>query len=676
MNMKRFITISLLTVSNLMGWACAGLETHNHYLFSVYNSREFRQRTEQIVNDNWQAYLGTKEEYYYFDADEVLKVARKKNDALMVSYIQQLQRYLKCAEEKQQEQWDYPTKQQLAQRTQTLNTVLAYAQTKLQSRLRSQHALLLMRCNMMLGRHQDNITFYEQTGSKLIESVYRDMMKNIYAGALYKTGQDARAGQLFAEMGDWESLMTQYYKRRSAQAIRQEYLRDPNSAVLPFLLQDFVNNTQEANDYRHNSNNFGGKLFIRNIQLREALQMCQLCRQVVNEHKTKNPTMWMSAKAWIEYLIGNRRTAIFDIREAMNLGGTTHMKDNTRALHFFITASGIRAGQSLDKLVAQELSWVEAKKDNDDHYNRFIDRLVHQVLIPKYANRPTTALALMKATHCTRYDSYVDTMRIEGLLKYVSYWDKPRTSPLDRYLQPRQQLNRTALNDLIGTKYMRRCQWSQATSWLKKVPASYYSNKPYAVYAANRRYNVEPWIKRQWLREGLEYEDRKWNLTSNPKLQFAQEMQKLEGSKHLLKGQALAQRCYDLAVRYAQASTTGDCWFLLHNGKLFGTESHDNEIDMIQKARNLLAQAAKEGNAALRQRALFASCYAEFFPVNRWYTEEWDEKAVEYLRHPNKRSPQYRAFATFTDFQKNSKSPTPEYISRCDEYKQFRKHYR
>ena len=674
--MKRFIIISLLAVSSLTGWACTTLENHNYYLFSVYDSREFRQHTEQITNDNWKAYLGTKDDYFYFDADEALKVARQKNDALMVSYIQQLQRYLKCAEEKQEEQWEYPTKEQLARRTQTLTAVRAYAKTKLQSRLRSQHALLLMRCNMMLGRHKENITFYEQTGSKLIKSVYRDMMKNIYAGALYKTGQDARAGQLFAEMGDWESLMTQYYKRRSMQDIQQEYLRNPNSPVLPFLIQDFVNNTQEATDYRHNSNNYGGKLFIRNIKLKEALQMCQLCRQVVNEKKTKMPTLWMSAKAWIEYLIGNRRTAIFDIREAMNLSGTTRMKDNTRALHFFITASGIRAGQSLDNLVAQELTWAETKKAQDDHYDRFIDRLVHQVLIPKYASRPMTSLALMRATKCTRYDSYIDTMRVEGLLKYVSYWDKPRTSPLDRYLQPRQQLNRTALDDLIGTKYMRRCQWQQAVSWLKKVPASYYSNKAYAVYAANRRYTIEPWIKRQWLREGLEYEDRKWNLKANPKLLFAQEMQKLEASKKMLKGQALAQRCYDLAVRYAQASTTGDCWFLLHDGKLSGTESHVNEIDMARKARTLLAQTAKEGNSALRQRALFASCYAELYPKSRWYTEEWDDKTADYLRRPNKRSSQYQAFAAFANYQKTAKSPVPEYISRCDEYKQFRKHYR
>ena len=56
--------------------------------------------------------------------------------------------------------------------------------------------------------HQDNINFWQQTASQFIETVYKDMMKNIYAGALYKMGREAEAGQMFAEMDDYESLMT------------------------------------------------------------------------------------------------------------------------------------------------------------------------------------------------------------------------------------------------------------------------------------------------------------------------------------------------------------------------------------------------------------------------------------------------------------------------------------
>jgi hypothetical protein len=46
------------------------------------------------------------------------------------------------------------------------------------------------------------VTFWETVANQYIESVYKDMMKNIYAGALYKTGQESKAGELFAEQGD------------------------------------------------------------------------------------------------------------------------------------------------------------------------------------------------------------------------------------------------------------------------------------------------------------------------------------------------------------------------------------------------------------------------------------------------------------------------------------------
>lgn len=182
----------------------------------------------------------------------------------MVSYVQNLDKYLDCSRDVSSEVWDYPTKEQIAKRTKTLQNIRAYAQSKLKTRLRSQHALLFMRCNMLLGNHQENVNFWEQTASQYIETVYKEMMQNIYAGALYKTGQEIKAGELFAEMGDYNSLMTQYYKKRSYFAIQREYRLNPNSKVLPFLLEDFVNNAQEADDLAKSQTgdyyvNFGGK---------------------------------------------------------------------------------------------------------------------------------------------------------------------------------------------------------------------------------------------------------------------------------------------------------------------------------------------------------------------------------------------------------------------------------
>lgn len=312
--MKRFIAISLLLATTVVpAAACSWIDTNNSYLFCAYNPKQFRTYVDEVTTDNWKAYLGNHDEYFYFNADEVKEYARKKGDLLMESYVKHLEKYLDCADAKRYESWNYPTKKEQAQRRQTLLAVRTYAQGKLKSRLRSQHALLLMRCNMMLERHAENVTFWNTTGSKMIESVYRDMMRNIYAGALYKTGSVETALAIFAEQGDWESLMTIYYERRSCQAIRQEYLKNPNSPVLPFLLTDFVNNAQEAIDAQNEC--LPGKLFIRDITRTEAQQMCQLAATVVGEGKTANPVLWQSARAWIEFMFGDHRQGVADIEK-------------------------------------------------------------------------------------------------------------------------------------------------------------------------------------------------------------------------------------------------------------------------------------------------------------------------------------------------------------------------
>jgi hypothetical protein len=667
--MKRFIITNLLAAMVLPMLACAGGWTTNYYLFRIYDSQEFSDRVQKTCTDNWKAYLGkSPDDWYWFNADEVIKFAQDKNDALMVSYVQNLQKYLDCARSVSYERWEYPTKEDLAARNKTLQSVRTYALAKIKSRLRSQHALLYMRCNMLLAKHQENVTFWEETANGYIETVYKDMMKNIYAGALYKTGRLAEAGELFAEMGDYNSLMTQYYKKRSFAAIRQEYLSNPNAKVLPFLLQDFVNNSQEADDATKPYGEVGGKLFIRDISKKEALDMRDFCKQVVKEGKTEVPMMWQAAQAWIEFMFGDKRQAASDIIAAAKLNGTELMKNCTRSLMLYMTADQAKDSEAFDNYLTDELQWLEENKG----YNYVRERVLHQTLSKHYAAQPSRLLALYKTCDSYLYYEYTDTMQVEKLQKYLYYVNTPAENNLDRYLKAHAKPETYALEDLIGTKYMRICQWDNAIKWLKDIPKSFYEQKGYAVYAANRSWQVEPWLKRQYLKSNVEYSDTKWQLSSNPKLTFAQEMQKMEGEQNVLSGDALAKRCYALAVRYAQAHFRGDCWWLMRNGKSAGDVQRDGESDLAKKAVSLLQKASISKDAALRERALFALCYGELYK-EYWYKEKWNSETYKYDRIPDSKSLQYVAFKTLSDFEA-SRTPA-DYVSRCDEYKQFKKQF-
>ena len=676
--MKRFIITNLLAVITLPMLACFGGWTTNYYLFSVYEGTDFSNRIDEMTLKNWKTYLGLGEnDYFWFRSEDIIKAAQAKNDALMVSYVENLDKYLNCTriEGRKLYEWDYPTKEDIAAQRRDLQTISTYAQSKLRTRLRSQHALLYMRCNMLLGQHQQNITFWEQTASQYIETVYKDMMKNIYAGALYKTGQTDKAGELFAEMGDYASLMTLYYKKRSFAAIRQEYLKNPNAKVLPFLLQDFVNNAQEADDVTNpNAEGIGGKLFIRDLSKAEVLQMRDFCQQVVGEGKTETPALWQSAKAWLEYMFGNKQQALTDITEATTMAGTQRMKDDARVLYLYIYSALAPQNDDFNSWLTSELSWLDQKKEEDYFFQNAKDRIVHQTLNNRYTNDPAKEVALLNATGSYLYSNYIDTMKVENLEKFYFFTLRTPKTDFERYLKGHLTKQDNELEDLIGTKYMRLCQWDKAIQWLENIPTSFYENRGYAVYAANRLYNIGPWIKRQWLTSEFLYGDHKWRFSYNPKLQFTREVQKMEGELNVLSGEELKKLYYELAVRYAQASYTGDCWWLMRDGKSVMDTVRVNEVDLAAKAASYLQKAGDPKDFLLKEKVMFARCYVYMNPTP-WFDKVWNNQTLEYDIKPNRQSDQYKAFATFTAFAKQHTSELSGYVTRCDEYSLFMKDY-
>ena len=680
--MKKFIVISLLWIFAMPMMACLWWDTTNSYLFSMYEQNNFKNRVEDICNDNWKAYLGSTEEYFWFNADDAIKVARQKGDALMVSYLQNLGKYLDCVAVEQSKlyDWNYPTKEAIAAQQRDLQAIRTYALSKTKTKLRSQHALLYMRCNMMLGRNQENINFWEKTASKFIETVYKDMMKNIYAGALYKTGRTAEAGEMFAEMDDYESLMTIYYKKRSFQAIKQQYQQNPNAKVLRFLLQDFVNNAQEAEDAK-TEGALGGKLFIRDINQQESMQMQQFCQQVIREGKTEAPIMWQSAKAWLEYLAGKKQEAKKDIEAAMLLEGTQRMKDNARVLKLFITTATAKPSDSFDAYFTEELTWLQSKQQTaDGFFDSALRRLSYQAIVPHYQNKTEQQLALMIITNNTDYINRMETMPVADLEKFFYYTKTAGKTPFDQFLKRQYQINDSSYIELIGTKYMRLAKWDKAIEWLSKLPLAYFNyhhSQEYLYYSTARKYDVEPWLTRQWLDSSNAYK-RKQEWTKNIKIEFCKEMQAMESSLNLLQGKALEQRYYDLAVRYAQASLKGDCWWLLRNSKNAYDSVRVNETDFGAKAVELLQKTAMTKDQDLKLKAIFAMGWQELYNATPgaklWTSNEWNEQADDFITLYHRQSSQFLAFQSLYNLVEDSPNK-PAYITKCDEYDQFRKYY-
>ena len=164
--------------------------THNRYMFSVYRHNALTDGPAFLydIDRYWQTYTGNDGPcgigFYKWNRDEIMSTARKKNDTAMIAYLTLFNRYFKTCEAYTEDAWNYPTKQQMAQRQKSFQNVLAAAKAYRGTALRPQYVLLQMRANMMLGYNNANIALWNSTASRLAESPWRDAMRNIYARAL------------------------------------------------------------------------------------------------------------------------------------------------------------------------------------------------------------------------------------------------------------------------------------------------------------------------------------------------------------------------------------------------------------------------------------------------------------------------------------------------------------
>lgn len=320
---------------------------HNSYLFSVFNRSLMGDRFTDATEKFWQRYVGNADmpSYRWGGREEVMNKAKKLKDTEMLTYCRRLNSYLdNCVNFNA---WDYPTKQQLANRAATLNNLLQASKAYQGKRLRAQYNLMRLRALLGLRRYQEGVNFWNTTGKRMQPSVYRDMARKIYAGCLWRTGKKSQAIEVYAEQEDYQSLKYCVRGYRNLAGIQKVYAANPNSATLAYLVQDFVNNVQETmdvygarhmpfatgNETKADLDEWMKEIDAKNITTAEANRFISFSRGVVAEGKTGVPCLWQAAIGCMEHQMGLYDKAKADLAKAMSLAGTQRMKDNARAIY-------------------------------------------------------------------------------------------------------------------------------------------------------------------------------------------------------------------------------------------------------------------------------------------------------------------------------------------------------
>lgn len=710
--MKRLLVISIMALMlSVEGFACAGMGTHNYYLFSVFNREKMGQSlfTERL-DAFWKNYTnGLVDEWRWHDK-EIYAYAQQKGDKDMVAYLDELKKYLDISDQ-MQETWDYPTKEQLAERKQTLQNMIVKADAHRNGKMGVQWRLLRMRANMVLGKHQDNLTYWHNVASQLSPSVYKDMMQNIYAGALMNTGNRIEACNEFARQGDMLSMKWGMRNYRNIAGIKTIYAENPNMAVLSYLVQDFVNNAQETLD-SYTKDEKGEMIpvddeWMRMVDARVASkqdvdEFIGFAQKVLKEKKTDSPALWKAAIGELQYLYGHHDEAMKTLDEAVKMAGTQRMKDNARAIRLVASVGSKRFQKSsYQKWVVEEMRWLVTKSKEDggyyNHYREVMDRLIYTELSPRYEkmgdkNLANALLALYENDSVMwgeqdesmpdnswnpNYSGYyyyeLSELSADQLVDYYQWLKTKSKGELEAWAKQAVRMEDNYYLDLIGTRYMSEGKFDKAIDYLKNIPWSFLEGQNISYYMAHRDYSKPRWEGRQRfgkdeVTEGAHLA----TLSKNPKLDFCKDIVNMEAQLPVARQGVREDLAYKLATRYFQASVYGDCWYLTDYGwsSYIDTLSTKERL-FVDKTIEYLNISKQSTDMQMRLKSLYALAY---IPVEPWCDEDynWQTGATTYL--PLRDNHQYKALNELDHFLSIHKNiSTPNYVSKCDVLRIFRK---
>ncbi|MBP5688535.1 MAG: hypothetical protein J6X22_07845 [Muribaculaceae bacterium] len=693
--MKKFLILSLLAVATLQALACGGWIRPNYYMFSVFNRDLMKNQFYEESVQYWREYTGYESIEYSFDVldfvkyeefdksdNRIIEAARKKGDTETLNYLRQLVKYLNN-DGSDDNEWNYPTKEQLAQRKVALQEILKQAQAYKGSKYKSQYALLAMRCNMTAGNHQANINYWEKTASKLKDNVYKRWMKDIYAGALYNTGNKDKACEIYAELGDMTSIKYCMRKKRNLKGIKEEYANNPNSPTLIFLVQDFVNNYQETLDNGSDPENMR-YIEATGIYENEMNDFISFAGKVLDEKKTKSPAMWEAARGFVNYMAGRQDEAIEQLTNAQKLDGTQRMRDNARACLLLASVKSAKPTNEYFDYLLGEYKWLEQKaqydKDliaTDPHYSHVFERVTYDALVPQYYRwgMPNQATALLgmanKKDNSWEYNCQLDSLSSSDFEGFKYYLENGTSNNFEKWVASYCDIEDVKFNDMMGTKLVREGEFQAAINYLEQVPLSYISEQGISYYMERKDYNKVIWMKRQFLSFLNEVTT---TVTSNAKLHYCRDMVALDNQIASSSGEQRNELLYKKANMLYQASHKGDCWYLAHyqNGEY--SVKLSNEFDFIGTARRLLFAAEHDTESVdLKQRCIFAQAFitAENYGYCVNYFYNWETKETTYS-YDNEQYPHILAIERLLNFANNEGNPNADYMTKCDILRVFK----
>lgn len=699
--MKKSIVLSLLLfLSWSFGRACIFTPVTNYYIFKVVPDVSEERSLYDAAARRWADYcngISTEDARTamteltrlnptdFGKADNaILRAARERKDEAALAYLRSLVDFLHASSVLHADAWEYPGKAQLAAARATLHRLRNLPPTA--DKWSYEYQLLRARSAFALGDYAAVARLWE--GRPKGRYAATPVFRNLYAGALTRLGRTKEAVRIYAEQNDSESLRFLVYHRRNLSGIRAEYADDPDSPLLPYLVEDFVTNVQET--YDNASDTAALKdLDRRAVMQREQRDFIAFARKVVAEKRTHAASMWQSALAVVLYYGGEWAEADRAAESALDLPGTPLMHTNARDVRVFthLAHRGV-SDAVLDALVPDLRRWMQDGLAS--HSAHLLTRLLQHTVIPAFEKkrRPFDALLARSADfydstiidmnagapfdanaiYGTDYFDAMDALTADSLKSYYAYLHEPARHAWQQLWKPTTLGDKVFFSDFIGTHLIRECRFEEALPWLEVTAFDFIGAQRIAVYANERDYKVERWFKRQPLDEYAAEE--RYSFEENPKLLYCRDVIGLQDRFDSTADPDRRRRlAYRLATYLAQASAAGDCWYLSRYGNTaLPNTIYEGDLatprfrgDALQSlAIRYLAIAAGSTDRDLHERALVGLAW---LPADPYYVEKFgDDTFGQKIYRKNSR--QFKAYMALAAWRASGRASAT--VSHCD----------
>lgn len=534
-------------------------------------------------------------------------------------------------------------------------------------RLKDRYALQAIRAMVSAQKYQEIVDYWNDIKNTIDDGLIRNMILDYVLGAYSRVGRIDEALEYFIAKGDLNSIMYCLYEKGEIKGLigKLECINTyaPNSSRIPRILQENIEGLEPwGTNYRSYKYRKDTSL-VQEYPMHASLY--KLAKRMT-QHPSSDKAVWHYTAAFLADLDAKPQEAWSHIRKAAEYPASEFLKESIRVMKMYLDAKVSTYDSAYEARLYQDLQWLDNKiKSNIDdsirekmsrwggyemrnnisqyYWNDMLRRILLAEVCPRMMDRGMTTRALQLAniadnrliTLCDivngvsmkvhRSENYHNSFDFQGdfhnmtlevspddLAAYIKQIQSS-TSAFDRFLNERGYTDTDYLYDILGTRYLAACNYSQAVKSLSKVSADYQKRLNTYCYMGHDPFSLN--------KKDIE-------IPQQYKLGFAREMVRLEEA---IKSATDPSMKGTYIIRYAtgiQNSYTL-CWPLT---RYEDSRWYKPEKVMDEQTRNTIKKLYEEGLAMIENEELAAIAHVQLCQWKKAVEQYPDTYASRYTR--------------------------------------------